>query len=206
MLSPLLALTAARARSVLDCLSAYGAAIIAALAQHGADAPPIRGFKAHPNPAVQLVRVVRALRWADALAAFLSGSFALPPVRTPPAQPGAAAAADREHGEWNEREAGDPAENPFASDRAMIRAFQTRPMGTIVARICRDLGIAKTSELYPADLVAITQTPVEWAAQNPLSPTPSAQPATSITQATGATQLSPNTDHPPPLIRPPPKR
>ena len=64
----------------------------------------------------------------------------------------------------------------------MRRVFATQPTGKIAARLARRVGIKRTSENWPADLVAIQETPVEWARRAhrpsppPIIPPPTAAP------------------------------
>jgi hypothetical protein len=59
----------------------------------------------------------------------------------------------------------------------MRRVFATQPTCVIAARLARRAGIKKTSDYWPLDLIAITQTPADWADQNPPGPDPRDEPA-----------------------------
>jgi hypothetical protein len=61
--------------------------------------------------------------------------------------------------------------------RHMRRVFATQPTCVIAARLARRAGIKKTSDYWPLDLIAITQTPADWADQNPPGPDPRDEPA-----------------------------
>jgi hypothetical protein len=61
--------------------------------------------------------------------------------------------------------------------RYMKKVFATQPTGIIAARLAGRLGISKDSDYWPADLIAITQTPVQWAKDNPPGPDPRDEPA-----------------------------
>jgi hypothetical protein len=54
----------------------------------------------------------------------------------------------------------------------MRKVFATQPTCVIAARLARRAGIKKTSDYWPLDLIAITQTPADWADQNPPGPDP----------------------------------
>jgi hypothetical protein len=54
----------------------------------------------------------------------------------------------------------------------MRKVFATQPTNVIAARLTRRAGIKKTSDYWPLDLIAITQTPADWADQNPPGPDP----------------------------------
>jgi hypothetical protein len=56
--------------------------------------------------------------------------------------------------------------------RYMKKVFATQATGVIAARLAGRLGISKDSDYWPADLIAITQTPVQWARENPPGPDP----------------------------------
>jgi hypothetical protein len=58
----------------------------------------------------------------------------------------------------------------------MKKVFATQPTGIIAARLARRAGIKKTSDYWPIDLIAITQTPVQWADENPPEPDPRDEP------------------------------
>ena len=225
MLPSLLALTATHARHLLNRLSAFGAAWITTLAQRTAQpcpsacpadparnlprADPARSLpRADParslpraDPARSLQSVLRAMRWASTLAAFLAGQFQLPPLRARPIQ--RADTDPKEIDRYNERESDDAENFRAGPDRAMAHAFRTRPVGRIVARICRDLGLTPASDLWPADLVAITQTPVEWVATNFTPPILATRLAPHAPLSSPPPQPPADTDHPTPPIRPP---
>ena len=203
MMPPLLALTAANAYAMLGRLCAYGATWITTLAQRSTQNGAQGGANpASADPVTNFVRVLRAMRWANTLADFLAGRFRLTPVRTRTAivhdQPDAASIA-----RYDEREDDDDERFSMGPDPAVVRALRTQPLGKIIARICRDLGLPSTHELWPAGLVAITQTFAEWIAQPPPQAAP---PATPLPSPRPCAEPSMQSDHPPPPIRPPPSR
>ena len=196
---PLLALTAAHARELLGRLCACGAAWIEVL--RGAPPPPsLPIIPVHPaGQTATLLRVLRAMRWASMLAALLAGRLQLPALRArKPLDNG-------DHEDLRDRDPGDPQHSLAGADRAMFHAFRTRPVGKIVARICRDLGVSKTHEFWPADLIAITHTPAEWTAaqaqQAPPAPAATVE-TTPPSHPNQTTHPSTQTDPPPP-DRPP---
>jgi hypothetical protein len=65
----------------------------------------------------------------------------------------------------------------------MKKVFATQATGIIAARLAGRLGISKDSDYWPADLIAITQTPVQWAKENPPGPDPRDEPAPQPTPA-----------------------
>ena len=167
MLAPVLALTATHARHLLHQLCTHGAAWIADLRGTGTEPAP----RAKPLDRARLRRVLRAIRWTAMLAALFAGRLQLPPPSARARKP-----RNEDYENLNDPEPGDRDPSLAGSDRAMVRAFRTRPVGKIIARICRDLGISQAHDLWPAELVALTQTPVDWAAANPLPPTPCDEP------------------------------
>jgi hypothetical protein len=54
----------------------------------------------------------------------------------------------------------------------MRKVFATQPTGVIAARLAGRAGIRKDSDYWPLDLIVITQTPAQWADDNPPGPDP----------------------------------
>ena len=129
-------------------------------------------------------RVDSALQWIIALARTLAGDRTyLRPYRLPRLKPFPALCA-----KLRACCGLPPVPKPTEASRAaarlnyMRRVFATEPTGKIAARLARRIGIKRTSENWPADLVAIQETPVEWARRAhrpspaPAIPTPTAAP------------------------------
>ena len=129
-------------------------------------------------------RAESALQWIIALARTLAGDRTyLRPYRLPRLKPFPALCAG-----LRARCGVPPSPKPTEATRAaarltyMCRVFATEPTGKIAARLARRVGIKRTSENWPADLVAIQETPVEWARRAhhpspaPIIPTPTAAP------------------------------
>ena len=121
-------------------------------------------------------RLERAARWAIALADVISGKTRILPrpatagpliARTAAAAPSASGAARRLSRRFSGR-------HTFCDGdyRSMREAFATRSIGELTVRICRELNINPGAAQWPAELVAIVQTPAAWSAEHFPPPPP----------------------------------
>jgi hypothetical protein len=86
--------------------------------------------------------------------------------------------------------------------RHMRKVFATQPTNVIAARLARRAGIKKTSDYWPLDLIAITQTPADWADQNPPGPDPRDDPRDEPAPEPREPAPAP-TEPAPPILTPP---
>ena len=123
------------------------------------------------TPTTAEYRITRALGWLVALARTLAGdSTYLPP---PPADPRPASPARRIRPPRPRpilSEPGVEARRAAARHRYMRHVFATRPVALIARRLARSLGATPGSDLWPTELLAILQTPAEWAASARTAP------------------------------------
>jgi hypothetical protein len=171
--------------------------------------PQVRYLKAAASAA-------RAIHWAIELSGVLAGTIRITapiprpakpkptgikaqpdaqaqPRAQPRAQPGAAPEPSEPSG---------PAPAPKPNLRWMRHVFATRSIGYIATHICRDLGLYYEDEaLWPDELIAITQTPADYAATfTPLAPLapPTLQPQPPQPQPAQAQPAQPQPPHPTP--------
>jgi hypothetical protein len=200
----------------LAALTLFAAGLIDALQDALLGPDPTHPIPGTPNPLDAFVRIAAAIRWLAALAVTLDGSHAFLPSRTRaaaaaaqnPEPPPAAAEAETPPEPPTPAEPATQPENPAAdltSDsteelRRIRRAFATRPIGQIVRDICARIGVDPSSALWPAALIAITQTPAEWVAERERAAAPPQRPRR-VWQTPPPT---PNPPEPPAFKRPEP--
>jgi len=129
------------------------------------------------DPARAFDQITRAVRWMFALSRILSGEDTLSPPRPRPLaaatspeprkQPAETPAAGTPAAESPTTEATKPASRrpQNGADRWMRHVFATRPIGAIVTRLCRQLGVLPASDLWPDDVTSLTETPAQWSAR-----------------------------------------
>lgn len=185
--------TGQRPMALLSRMAAFGVEVVTRLVRIAGDdaTPPTISA----TGVATFLRVTRAVIWAEMLATVFAGTYipiALRPVSQPEIKPETQPAARASTRRTTTTQRQLP-----AITSAMHRAFATRPIGQIVEKICAGLGIARGSALWPEDLIAMTETPVEWTASHlarrPPSPpaSPSASPLASPLASDVAAPASP---------------
>ena len=192
-----------RLRSVALRLATYGQALLGFL-----DDPD------HEPGSPKVDRIWRAVEWLVTLAGILAGDIQIaapnPPADTPrrPRRPRRNAALETQldpvyadlatalkdlKGLLN-------AYRPEPSEAAQRRAAFRRPIGELVADLCTQFGIEPGSGGWPAELIAITQTPAQWSAL--LRANPAHQDARTLTDLTTPPHPAPRGPTPAPAPRP----
>jgi hypothetical protein len=179
----------ARAQALLARLTHHARIVLktaAQLCEDLIDAPlPAPGAPdAQAEPLACAASAARAIHWAIALSRVLAGTLriAAPVSRAhPPATPPNAAPPNAAPHPPAAPPAPKPKRRPTKAQSAarwMRHVFATRSIGYIAAHICADLGIDyDDDDLWPDELVAITQTPADYSAMLAAHPAPP-QPAT----------------------------
>lgn len=154
-------------RDLLGRVAAFGASLADRLV---ACLPidPIPSPQAVDATITRMTRILRALTWLSVLDAVFAGTWR----PSPPAHPRAARSAAVAVAGSVSADSARPARSPRVTTiiTGLRHAFATRPIGKIVAGLCRDLGIAPGTEAWPTELIALTATPAEWAATHALPP------------------------------------
>jgi hypothetical protein len=135
----------------------------------------------HPQRAEQ--RLMRTLDWIFALSRTLAGDrrYLLPAPRSQPATPPKPGKprAKPAHPQTERTEAEQEQHRELRRIRYMSTIFATQSTSRIARRIARRLGAKPGTDWWPEELLAITETPVAWAARNHRQATqpPAANPA-----------------------------